>query len=196
MTAEVSSVEEPVSVGARGVALEDVPPPGAWARVGRCRGVDPAVFFPARGDDVRQAKAICRLCPVVDDCRAYGLEFPELDGVWGGLSARERRRPRPEAAPAAAADPPASSAAAAGALYAALVELTEHPGRWARVAVFASRHSASATAALLRSGARPVPPGSWEFRGHVVERGSALYARIVEDYSQPTPSPSRSRCEP
>jgi WhiB family redox-sensing transcriptional regulator len=73
-----------------------------------CRGVDPAVFFPtptpsrwsrppgapsaAMCELESLAKAVCRECPVRDECLAYALDHREHDGVWGGLSARERRR--------------------------------------------------------------------------------------------------------
>jgi hypothetical protein len=37
------------------------------------------------------AKAVCRACPVRDDCLEYALTNAEPWGVWGGLSADERR---------------------------------------------------------------------------------------------------------
>lgn len=42
----------------------------------------------------REAKAICRRCPALVACRAFGDEaesdLPYVVGVWGGESARER----------------------------------------------------------------------------------------------------------
>lgn len=71
--------------------LADVPPPGAWRLQGRCRSAPLALFFGERGDDCNQAKAICAGCPVVDACCAYALAHPDLRGIWGGLSERQRK---------------------------------------------------------------------------------------------------------
>ncbi len=71
--------------------LSDVPHPGEWQANARCRSAPLSVFFPTRGDDAGQAKAICRGCAVRVDCRSYVLEHPDLLGVWAGLSERERR---------------------------------------------------------------------------------------------------------
>ena len=38
------------------------------------------------------AKAVCARCPVVSACRAHALASGEPFGIWGGLSAEERRR--------------------------------------------------------------------------------------------------------
>lgn len=74
--------------------LAGVPTPGPWRAQGRCRSAPLSLFFPERGDDTRQAKAICAGCPVVEQCRSYGLAYPELRGIWGGLSERGRARAR------------------------------------------------------------------------------------------------------
>jgi WhiB family redox-sensing transcriptional regulator len=67
---------------------------GTWRDQARCRGVDPQVFHPAEEDDVaaEQAKAICDVCPVIESCLEYAVSTREKDGVWGGMTARERRR--------------------------------------------------------------------------------------------------------
>jgi WhiB family redox-sensing transcriptional regulator len=49
-------------------------------------------FFPARGESVKEAKAVCATCPVKAPCLEYALRFDVLCGVWGGLSERERRQ--------------------------------------------------------------------------------------------------------
>ena len=36
-------------------------------------------------------KAICRACPVQVACLTYALDAGEAHGIWGGLSADERR---------------------------------------------------------------------------------------------------------
>ncbi len=39
-----------------------------------------------------RAKAVCQVCPVVVECRAYALQIREPYGIWGGLTESERRR--------------------------------------------------------------------------------------------------------
>nr|WP_280268409.1 WhiB family transcriptional regulator [Nocardia wallacei] len=70
-----------------------------WQLQGSCRGVDSAVFFHpdgergrARADRERNAKRICRDCPVLAACREYALSAAEPYGIWGGMSEEERRR--------------------------------------------------------------------------------------------------------
>ena len=73
----------------------------AWHQHGACRGADPNLFFPERGESVKEAKAVCERCPVRAECLDYAMENHEVVGIWGGLSARERRqlsRTRREAA--------------------------------------------------------------------------------------------------
>ncbi|MFF4933576.1 WhiB family transcriptional regulator [Streptomyces griseofuscus] len=55
----------------------------------RCRD-DPDSYF-AEGVRPRQAKVLCVGCAYLDECAAYALARPELLGVWGGTTARERR---------------------------------------------------------------------------------------------------------
>lgn len=64
----------------------------AWRQHARCRGLDPALFYPSEEEDAESAKAICAVCPVREPCLDYALTAREKDGVWGGLTARERRR--------------------------------------------------------------------------------------------------------
>lgn len=64
-----------------------------WFDEAACRGVDPGLFHPARGDYAveRNALAICAGCPVRDQCLTHAVTHHELHGIWGGTSARERR---------------------------------------------------------------------------------------------------------
>ena len=66
----------------------------SWQDQARCRGVDPAIFFPERGEAavLQAAKRLCSECNVIDECRAYALEAREPMGIWGGMSAREREK--------------------------------------------------------------------------------------------------------
>ncbi len=59
----------------------------------RCKDEDISIFFPLRDDDeAEEAKAICGLCQVQGACLERALLTGEKEGVWGGMTARERRR--------------------------------------------------------------------------------------------------------
>lgn len=68
-----------------------------WRQRARCRDEDPELFFPvgttgpAVDAQVASARAVCRACPVRRDCLAWALAAGEPAGVWGGLTADERR---------------------------------------------------------------------------------------------------------
>jgi WhiB family redox-sensing transcriptional regulator len=66
----------------------------SWRELARCRGIDPEVFYPVSDDDeaAEEAKSICAECPVREACLEYALTSREKEGVWGGLTERERRR--------------------------------------------------------------------------------------------------------
>ena len=63
-----------------------------WMQRGLCREIPPAVFFPSDGVGVEAARRICANCPVKEPCLEYALATREKEGVWGGFTARERRR--------------------------------------------------------------------------------------------------------
>lgn len=73
-----------------------------------CR-VQPDLFFAELPQEVEQAKALCRECPLQELCLQTGLELREPWGVWGGellergrIIARKRGRGRPRKDAAAA----------------------------------------------------------------------------------------------
>jgi len=68
-----------------------------WWTFAECRGVNPELFFPERGEGRAEgaaAKAVCALCKVREPCLEYALANGEKSGVWGGVSERDRRRLR------------------------------------------------------------------------------------------------------
>lgn len=74
-----------------------LPEPEPWRAQAACRGVNPDVFFPDKGQSVARARAICARCPVRDACLEYALAAGSnhVDvGVWGGTTTRERRQIR------------------------------------------------------------------------------------------------------
>ena len=64
-----------------------------WRDRAACRkpGVNPELFFPAKGVNARPAKRVCALCPVRQACLSWALQAGERHGIWGGVSARDRR---------------------------------------------------------------------------------------------------------
>jgi WhiB family redox-sensing transcriptional regulator len=68
--------------------------PTRWQDHSACRGVDPALFFPIRGETAGAAKAFCAICPVREQSLEYALINNEEVGIWGGTSERQRRRMR------------------------------------------------------------------------------------------------------
>lgn len=67
-----------------------------WKSQAACRGLDTALFFPLGGESGTEAKAVCAGCPVRTECLDYQLAAPEAGdtGIWGGTSARQRRKMR------------------------------------------------------------------------------------------------------
>jgi WhiB family transcriptional regulator, redox-sensing transcriptional regulator len=61
-----------------------------WAICGET-DPDPEAYFVEKGGSTRPAKRVCAGCPVRQECLQYALDHEEAFGVWGGLSARERR---------------------------------------------------------------------------------------------------------
>jgi len=74
------------------VTVEETPDEYAWMFHARCRGINPAEFFPSDGTGVETAQRVCAACPVTSECLEYALLNRIEHGVWGGASERERRR--------------------------------------------------------------------------------------------------------
>ena len=74
-----------------------------WRHKAACRDEDPELFFPIGNNgpallQTEEAKALCRLCPVLEQCRQWALDSGQDAGVWGGLSEDERRAMKRRAA--------------------------------------------------------------------------------------------------
>lgn len=69
-----------------------------WMSEGACVGLDQpdVLFFPAkvsgRKTDYTEAKKICVTCPVRIHCLSYAIAHGITEGLWGGLTERERQR--------------------------------------------------------------------------------------------------------
>ncbi len=67
-----------------------------WRMHAACREEDPDLFFPIGSTgpalvQTEDAKAVCRGCPVREECLRWALENGQDAGVWGGLGETERR---------------------------------------------------------------------------------------------------------
>lgn len=81
-----------ISAGTRELQLLADVAEMTWADDALCTEVDIGdLFFVEKGGSTRPAKQVCSQCPVAADCLAYALEHEIEFGVWGGLSARQRR---------------------------------------------------------------------------------------------------------
>lgn len=68
------------------------------ASIPPCMNSDPDAWFvntsQGRSREVVNVKKLCQSCPVQKQCLTYALGNPELVGIWGGLTSRERSRLR------------------------------------------------------------------------------------------------------
>jgi WhiB family redox-sensing transcriptional regulator len=70
-----------------------------WGLRAACRDEDPSLFFSpddegarARGDREREARAVCRRCPVRGPCLEFAAEQGIWFGVWGGVNLEHHRK--------------------------------------------------------------------------------------------------------
>ena len=69
-----------------------------WQYRAACKGPVSNLFFAPNHLERKEerlaresaAKAICRTCPVLAECREYALLVREPHGIWGGLNEHER----------------------------------------------------------------------------------------------------------
>ena len=65
-----------------------------WHKHARCKGQQHLFFNEASASAVRQAKAICAMCPVRRPCLAFAIRNEEY-GVWAGTTTVERGKRKP-----------------------------------------------------------------------------------------------------
>jgi WhiB family transcriptional regulator, redox-sensing transcriptional regulator len=70
-----------------------------WLVRAACRTAEPDLFFPVGTSgpalvQLAEAKSVCGRCPVLLQCRTWALTTGQDTGVWGGMSADERRAMR------------------------------------------------------------------------------------------------------
>lgn len=72
--------------------LEDLLRRPEWHQRAACRGVGVETFIAGRGGQYR--RELCETCPVRQECLEVALADPEIVGLWGGTTERERRQMR------------------------------------------------------------------------------------------------------
>lgn len=70
-----------------------------WMAYAACRNEDPEMFFPsgpgmAVVTKVTEALAICRRCPVTEQCGQWAIDTGHDYGVWGAMTEQTRARRR------------------------------------------------------------------------------------------------------
>ena len=65
-----------------------------WRAKAACNGLDPTIFYPHsdEDEDATDAKSVCAVCSVQNECLEHALGFREKEGILGGATERERRR--------------------------------------------------------------------------------------------------------
>jgi WhiB family transcriptional regulator, redox-sensing transcriptional regulator len=71
-----------------------------WSERAACRGHGELFFGPSDGGQEERTKAerqrvaaaiaFCAVCPVQPDCLLWAMRKPEIAGIWGGLTQRQR----------------------------------------------------------------------------------------------------------
>lgn len=66
-----------------------------WRSESNCKSLSveqyDKLFFPPNGR-ASAAKLLCSTCPVKDLCLEWALDRPEVRGIWGGTSFKERMK--------------------------------------------------------------------------------------------------------
>jgi WhiB family redox-sensing transcriptional regulator len=70
-----------------------------WMDRGICTDLHDDTFYPDAKDNpglvtkqIKAAKRICEQCPVRAQCRQWGIDHDEPEGIWGGLTVGDRAK--------------------------------------------------------------------------------------------------------
>lgn len=91
-----------IAVGEPAIDPASWPASPPWTGDANCADYDPELFFPDRAKDNDAARRICAGCSVRQACLEYALQHEmrlstsdfkgHIFGIFGGLTARERRK--------------------------------------------------------------------------------------------------------
>ena len=66
-----------------------------WRKQALCAGhPDRGAWFAEDSASSKRAQAVCRACPVREECLAFAVSTRQRDGIWGGMTPYQRRRLR------------------------------------------------------------------------------------------------------
>jgi WhiB family redox-sensing transcriptional regulator len=68
--------------------------PPAWMEDALCAQVGGDAWFPENGQGAREARTICRACPVATACLEWALANEPGWGVYAGTTQRQRAKAR------------------------------------------------------------------------------------------------------
>lgn len=67
-----------------------------WMDDALCAEIGTEMFFPEEGNphgvNYAHGKQVCAACPVAMQCLEYALDNEIAEGLWGGVSPRDRAR--------------------------------------------------------------------------------------------------------
>lgn len=69
-----------------------------WRLSAACAQTDLEIFFPAGGGSIETPKAVCRRCPVIEDCHKFivaveaSITENHWSGIYAGMTAVDRKR--------------------------------------------------------------------------------------------------------
>lgn len=68
-------------------------PDQSWKNKAACVGMPAEFFYPENSTIIsKEAKQLCwEACPVREECLKFAIEVPEMHGMWGGLTPKQRR---------------------------------------------------------------------------------------------------------
>jgi WhiB family redox-sensing transcriptional regulator len=69
----------------------DLAEPPAWFADASCREHPELSWFVEKGPGAIAAKAVCSGCLVRSECQNHARQDNRLEGIWGGLTSKERR---------------------------------------------------------------------------------------------------------
>jgi WhiB family transcriptional regulator, redox-sensing transcriptional regulator len=70
--------------------VEELLRPPSWHMRAACRGTGVDHFITEVGGAGRRARSLCARCEVRQECLDFALDHPDVAGIWGGTSAKER----------------------------------------------------------------------------------------------------------
>jgi WhiB family redox-sensing transcriptional regulator len=91
--AELGWLMAPGAPGER-LTLEDFLRRPEWHQRAACRTSDVRSFFSDAPAQLEVARAVCGGCPVCQECHDTAMADKDLEGVWAGFTAKERRAMR------------------------------------------------------------------------------------------------------